>query len=132
MKNTFITTRERQEEVLDWGTLFRLSGPQKTGAEKLVVIEVNLSPGCGHDFHKHPQQEEVIYVIDGEIEQWVGTEKQTLSAGESAFIPAEKVHASFNVGSAPAKLLAILSPSIGEEGYELVEVFDQAPWDTMR
>lgn len=128
----FITDNERQEEVLDWGTLFRLSGPQKTQADKLVVIEVNITPGNGHNFHKHPQQEEVIYVIEGEIEQWVGQEKRILQAGDSVFIPADGVHASFNVGTTDAKLLAILSPSIGEEGYELVEVYDQSPWDSLR
>lgn len=132
MSNLFITNTEREEETLDWGTLFRMSGPQKTGAEKLVVIEVNLLPGTGHDFHKHPQQEEVIYVIEGEIEQWVGKEKRILRSGESAFIPADGVHASFNMGTKIAKVLAILSPSIGEEGYELVEVYDQAPWNAMR
>ena len=128
----FITDKERQEEVLDWGTLFRLSGPQKTKADKLVVIEVNITPGNGHNFHKHPQQEEVIYVIEGEIEQWVGEEKRMLQPGDSVFIPADGVHASFNVGTTDAKVLAILTPSIGEDGYELVEVYDQPTWNSLR
>lgn len=132
MNKSFITTAEREKEVLDWGTLFRLSGPQKTNAKNLVVIEVNITPGNGHNFHKHPQQEEVIYVVEGEIEQWVGQEKRILTNGDSVFIPADGVHASFNVGTRDAKLLAILSPCIGDEGYELVEVFDQAPWNTLR
>ncbi|MEZ5040362.1 MAG: cupin domain-containing protein [Saprospiraceae bacterium] len=132
MNKSFITATEREKEVLDWGTLFRLSGPQKTNAENLVVIEVNITPGNGHNFHKHPQQEEVIYVVEGEIEQWVGQEKRILTNGDSVFIPADGVHASFNVGTRDAKLLAILSPCIGDEGYELVEVFDQAPWNTLR
>lgn len=128
----FITHSEREQEILDWGTLFRLSGPQKTQAQQLVVIEVNITPGNGHNFHKHPQQEEVIYVIEGIIEQWVGQEKRLLKPGDSAFIPADGVHASFNIGTTDAKVLAILSPSIGEEGYELVEVYDQAPWSGLR
>ena len=132
MSKSFITQTERQEEVLDWGTLFRLSGPQKTHAGQLVVIEVNISPGEGHNFHHHPQQEEVIYVISGTIEQWVGQEKRILGPGESAFIPAAGVHASFNIGDSDAKLLAILGPSVGDDGYELVEVYDQAPWNTLR
>ena len=132
MQTYFIAGEARQEQQLDWGTLFRLSGPQKTGAEKLVVIEVNLQPGKGHNFHKHPQQEEVIYVVEGEVEQWVGQECRTLRTGESVFIPADMVHASFNVGSRDAKLLAILSPCIGEEGYELVEVFEEEPWKGLR
>ncbi len=132
MSTTFIKQNNREINVLDWGNLIRLSGPITTKAAQLVVIEVHISPGKGHDFHKHPNQEEVIYVIEGEIEQWVDKEKTTLTAGESAFIPADVVHASFNVGTANAKLLAILSPSVGEEGYELVEVYEESPWNTLR
>lgn len=128
----FITKDKKEKEVLDWGNLTRLSGPNKTKAKDLVVIEVNIAPGQGHDFHKHPQQEEVIYVINGKVEQWVGQEKRMLGAGDSVFIPANGVHASFNVGDTDARLIAILGPSIGEDGYELVEVYDQAPWNSLR
>ena len=128
--NFFIKKKQKDTEVLDWGNLTRLSGPNKTNAKDLVVIEVNISPGQGHDFHKHPQQEEVIYVVKGKVEQWVGQEKQILRAGESVFIPADKVHASFNVGNSDARLIAILGPSVGADGYELVEVYNAAPWNS--
>ena len=133
MSKFFITNAEREKMTLDWGDLFRLSDPEKTNAKQIVVLEVNISPGEGHNFHKHPKQEEVIYVINGKIEQWVDQEKRILTDGESAFIPADMVHASFNAGDSDAKLLAILSPCIGDaDGYELEEVYDQAPWNTLR
>ncbi len=128
----FITQKDQTTDIQDWGNLIWMSSPKVTDARQLVVIEVNLKPGNGHNFHKHPQQEEVIYVISGAIEQWVGQEKCVLKAGESAFIPADEVHASFNVGSTEAKLLAILSPCIGEEGYELVDVMNEDPWNSIR
>ncbi len=132
MSKKFITTDDRTPEVLDWGNLIWLSNSKVTNAKQLVVIEVNLEPGKGHNFHYHPGQEEVIYVIQGQIEQWVERETKTLRAGESAFIPADVVHASFNTGNATAKLLAIIGPCKGEMGYELVDVFEQAPWKTLR
>ncbi len=95
-------------------------------------MEVSLSPGYGHDFHKHPEQEEVIYVIAGSVEQWLEDKKQVLNAGDSVFIPADMVHASFNISDRPAKLLVTLSPSKGAEGYQLVDVYDQAPWNSLR
>ena len=76
MSEAFITQENRQTEVLDWGDLIRLSGPKRTGANQLIVIEVNVNPGEGHNFHKHPRQEEVIYVISGKVEQWVNREKR--------------------------------------------------------
>jgi quercetin dioxygenase-like cupin family protein len=132
MSGKFIPAAQADREKLDWGTLAWLSRPTTTEAEQLVVIEVNLSPGHGHNFHKHPEQEEVIYVIEGSIEQWLRQEKRMLNPGDSVFIPADTVHASFNVSSRPAKLLAILGPCVGPEGYQLVDVSGDAPWNALR
>ena len=132
MISKFISSKEVEREELDWGSLAWFSSPAASNAKDLVVIEVTLSPAGGHNFHKHPNQEEVIYVIDGEIEQWVDQEKQTLRPGDSAFISADVVHASFNVSDRNAKLLAILGPCVGSEGYELVDVAKQEPWASIR
>ena len=132
MSGKFIPAAEAEREQLDWGALAWLSRPQTTGAKDLVVIEVNLSPGGGHNFHKHPEQEEVIYVIEGTVEQWLRDEKRMLSSGDSIFIPADVVHASFNISSASAKLLAILGPCVSDEGYQLVDVADESPWNSLR
>ena len=71
MAGKFVLAREVKPEINDWGKLGWLSNPPNTGAEKLTVIDVTLSPGKGHDFHKHPDQEEVILVVAGKVEQWV-------------------------------------------------------------
>ena len=128
----FFARDEVQRDAMEGFELGWHSRPETTAAEQLVVIEVRLDPGGGHNFHRHPNQEEVIYVLAGEIEQWVDRRKRTLRAGDSAFIPAAMVHASFNVSAASAKVLAILGPCIGADGYELVEVHEQAPWSGLR
>jgi quercetin dioxygenase-like cupin family protein len=132
MKRDFAISSEVEPEVLDWGSLKWLSHPPSTGAAQLAVIEVTLAPGKGHDFHKHPDQEEVLYVVAGRVEQWVGDQMRMLGAGDSAFLAADMVHASFNAGDTDAKIIAILGPCVGENGYELVDVADQAPWNTLR
>lgn len=96
------------------------------------MVEVILSPRGRHDFHKHPHQEEVIYVLEGEIEQWLDREKRILRPGDSVFIGPGVVHASFNAGERTAKMLAVLGPCVGSEGYELVDVADQEPWASLR
>ena len=132
MQGKFVVAAEADRDELDWGTMMWISRPQTTGAKDLVAIEVNLMPGGGHNFHKHPDQEEVIYVIEGSIEQWLEDRRQDLNAGDSVFIPADVVHASFNVSSAPAKLFVTLGPCSGDEGYQLVEVDNQEPWNSLR
>ncbi len=132
MPSKFVIAKDTKLEINDWGRLGWLSNPPSTGAKQLTVIDVNLDPGKGHDFHKHPDQEEVILVVAGKVEQWVDREKRILGPGDSAFIPGDVVHASFNVGDTPAKIVAILGPCVGPIGYELVDVANEAPWKTLR
>ena len=132
MDKKFFIANELEPVNLDWGVQHWFSDPKSTGAEELVVIQVEIFPGFGHDFHRHPNQEESIVVLKGEIEQWLETDNKILKEGDSAFIPKDMVHASFNVSEEPVKVLAILGPCIGEEGYELVDVSDQAPWNDLR
>ena len=115
----------------DWGVFAQVSGP-RDGLEGIVAIEATFLPGKCHDFHRHPGQEEVIYVIEGSIEQWVLDEKQVLTAGDSVVIPASAVHASFNEGTVPAKILAILSPAVGDDGYGVEDVSADEPWASLR
>jgi len=132
MTGKFISSREVKREQVDWGALAWFSSPVASAAKNLVVLEVNLKSAGGHNFHKHPDQEEVIYVLEGEVEQWVDREKRLLGRGDSAFIGAGVVHASFNVSNSNAKLLAILGPCVGADGYELVDVSQQEPWTHLR
>jgi quercetin dioxygenase-like cupin family protein len=132
MQRRFTIASQTEPEVLDWGRLRWLCNPPSTGAKELTVIDVTLSPGKGHDFHKHPDQEEVILCVSGSVEQWVDREKRVLAPGDSAFIPAGVVHASFNVGQAEAKVVAILGPCKGAIGYEVVEMAAEAPWNRLR
>lgn len=132
MTGTFMMSVNTPAESLHWGKLRWMSSPPATNARDLTVIEVNILPGEGHDFHKHPDQEEVIYVISGKVEQWLDQEKRILGPGDSVFIGADVVHASFNAGDVGAQLLAILGPCVGEAGYEVVEVAHEAPWSSLR
>ena len=132
MPGKFVIRSEVPADALNWGQLRWLCNPPSTGAKDLTVIDVTLKPGKGHNFHKHPEQEEVIVIVSGQVEQWLDREKRVLGPGDSVFIPADMVHASFNVGSSEAKLAAILGPCVGEVGYVSVEMGDATPWSTLR
>lgn len=128
----FLKSHDLKWDNLDWGSVASISGPQLNHAKDIVTLAVKLNPGKGHNFHKHPAQEEVIYVLDGVIEQWVNRRKSILQSGDSVFIAADEVHASFNVGETEATLLAILGPAVGESGYEVVDVSTASPWNQLR
>jgi quercetin dioxygenase-like cupin family protein len=132
MPGKFTIAPDVPPDELDWGQLRWLSHPPSTGARQLTVIDVTLAPGKGHDFHQHPEHEEDILILAGEVEQWVDRDKRVLNPGDSAFVPAGVVHASFNVGEGDAKIVAILGPCVGDGGYELVDVAAEAPWNGLR
>ncbi|HSV00498.1 MAG TPA: cupin domain-containing protein [Roseiarcus sp.] len=132
MPGKFVIANEIEVKSDDFGASSRLSDPHSTGARQLTVIDVNFDPGKGHNFHKHPDQEEMVLVVAGKVEQWVDREKRILGPGDSAFIPADVVHASFNAADQPAKIVAILGPCVGPTGYEVVDVANDAPWKTLR
>ena len=132
MTGTFVRRADVEREQLDWGGLGWVSRPSSTGARQLTVLEVTLEPGHSHDFHKHPDQEEIILVQAGEIEQWVEEKSAVLGPGEAVFIGKGTVHASFNTGQETARLIVALGPCAGEGGYELVDVSGEEPWRSLR
>lgn len=132
MNGKFVLAKDLAPDVQEWGQLRWVCNPPVTGARDITVLHVTLSPGKGHNFHKHPDQEEVIYVVGGKVEQWIEREKKILVPGDSAFIPGGMVHASFNTSDADAHVIAILSPCVGKVGYEVIEVGDEAPWKGLR
>ena len=128
----FIKQADIEHEQYDWGDVGWRCLP-KTGAEQIVVMDVTLEPGGGHDFHRHPGQEEVIIVKRGRITQYLEQESTTLEVDDSVFIDADLVHASFNESDQPALLQVIIAPSLREgTGYGLVDVSDEEPWASVR
>jgi quercetin dioxygenase-like cupin family protein len=131
MPGSFKTRESLPRQEHDWGVFAQVSGP-RDGLVGIVAIEATFLPGKCHDFHRHPGQEEVIYVIEGTIEQWLEQEKRVLSAGDSVVISASAVHATFNDGDEAAKILAILSPAVGDDGYGVEDVSGEKPWASLR
>ena len=131
MKTPFITETEAIKEDFKGRTNFWMCRPEITNARDLQVCRAVLPPGEGHGFHHHPELEEAIYVIEGEVEQWVGTEKRLLKPGELAHMAAGVVHATFNTGNHDAVILAILSPG-SCDGPFLIDVSGEEPWASLR
>jgi len=131
MTSQFRIKKEIAPDQADWGHSRWLSHPASTGARQLAALDANIAPGKGHDFHKHPDQEEVLYVIDGQIEQWIDREKRILGAGDTIFIAPGTVHATFNVGKEDAHVVVVFSPCVGD-GFEAVDMSGDTPWQGLR
>ncbi|TDU69337.1 Cupin domain-containing protein [Prosthecobacter fusiformis] len=107
----FIQTDDAARETNAWTSNEWLCRPDLVEADKLLMVRANMAPMHCHPFHCHPHREEIIYVIYGRAEQWVGEECRILKAGEMAHIPPGVVHATYNPHAEPLVFLAILSPA---------------------
>jgi quercetin dioxygenase-like cupin family protein len=128
----FLPSAELERDLPYWGSMAWISRPSTTGAKDLMVAEVEFAPGTFHHFHYHPGQEEVLYVLDGRVEQWVDREMRVMEPGDSAFVAPDVVHASFNVADGPSRILVVVGPCVPPDGYVAVEVADAEPWSSLR
>jgi quercetin dioxygenase-like cupin family protein len=126
----FVTDRECSLEQLPWGPHEWLCRPGLTDAKQLQVVRVTMPAGKCHAFHRHPEFEEVLYLVDGKLEQFVGRERRVITAGTLVHVPTNEVHGSYNVFEKPATFLAILSPAACQ-GPPLIDVSGEEPWRSL-
>lgn len=127
----FVTAREVSAEESPWGMRESLCRPGFTAAERLYMVRMNMPPGQAHPFHRHPEREEIIYVLSGTAEQWVDRESRILGPGEMTHVPRDVVHGTYNVGSETLVFLAILSPATSD-GPVTVDVSMDPPWVSLK
>jgi quercetin dioxygenase-like cupin family protein len=97
----------------------------------LMFVRAQLPPGEAHRFHFHPKMEEILYILSGTAEQWIGKEKRIMKAGDAIYLPVGMVHGTYNVGAETLDFLAVLSPA-KSEGPVTVEVSEDEPWRSLR
>jgi quercetin dioxygenase-like cupin family protein len=110
--NITIKTPAEGETLNIAGGKYRiLISGEETGGN-YAVIEMNVPPGGGPAPHRHPEMQEMFYVVEGEVE--FRTEAGHTLAAKGSFINIPLgggVHAFKNTGTQPAKLLCTVVPS---------------------
>jgi mannose-6-phosphate isomerase-like protein (cupin superfamily) len=84
----------------------------------LAVLEGSFRPGSGAPAHVHHQHEESFYVLTGEFLFRVGSQSVRAAAGTFVFAPRDVPHSFENVGSAPGRVLGIMTPAGFEQFFE--------------
>lgn len=107
----FVQQDDVIRETNDWTHNEWLCRPDLVAAEKLMMVRATMPAFHCHPFHYHPYREEIIYVLSGKAEQWIGVESRILGPGDIVHVPAGVVHATYNPFDAPLVFQAILSPA---------------------
>ena len=101
-----------------WGRITWLHSGE-TGAEGLTVGEVIINPGQSNAVHSHPNCEEVLYLISGELDHTCGEEGTShLTPGMSILIPTGVKHNARCTSAEPARMLVVYSSAYREVAEE--------------
>jgi quercetin dioxygenase-like cupin family protein len=126
----FVAAGEAEVEALEGKTHHWYFREGLGDADSLVFVRACITPGAGHDWHTHPEMDEIIYVLEGEMTQWLEKESRVLRPGDSIFIPRGVVHGCLNQSAADCEFLAILTPS-KIAGPFAVDVAGQTDWPSL-
>ena len=83
-------------------------GSVSSGASQLYMGVGIVPPGAGTPRHLHEVDEEILYILDGEITLVLGDETHIVTTGGTAFIPPGTWMQVTNRSSKPARVLGVL------------------------
>ena len=74
------------------------------------VVEIVTPPGKGIDLHVHEREDELVYLLEGEIEVMLGNQKMKAVPEVMALLPRGIAHGFTNIGNKPSRLLDTILP----------------------
>lgn len=100
-----------------WGDLRWLANAQNGNARGLTLGRVVIKAGHSNPRHCHPNCEELLYLLSGELEHSVGDESVILRAGDTLTIPPGAFHNAVSVGEVDADMIVVYDSAA--RGFEL-------------
>jgi quercetin dioxygenase-like cupin family protein len=88
--------------------VIKASGAQTR--EQLCVLESTYPAGLRVHEHVHAGEDEMFYLLAGEVSIFCDEDSWTATAGSFVFVPRDRPHAFTVTGSEPARALVITGP----------------------
>jgi len=89
-------------------TFHKIKGSATNGA--FSVMEFVTPPGKDVALHVHEREDELVYLLEGEIEVTLGNRKMKAVSGVMALLPRGIPHGFTNIGNKPSRLLDTILP----------------------
>jgi quercetin dioxygenase-like cupin family protein len=113
-------SEQKVSHPFEGATTLSMAG-SATGSKFLTVGDLSVEPGRKSVYHIHPNTEESIFVVEGEVEFRLGDRKFRTTAGDCVIATRGVGHALQNVGPKTARLITMY-PSPAPERAEVPEV----------
>ena len=108
--------RQTREEWRS-GVLTRMCTSAVNGAGQLCIFEQWCETGHGAPTHLHAV-EEVLRVLDGKADVWIGDEHATVTSGQLVIVPAGRKHGFSNTGTTVLHIESTLAAPVFEAAYD--------------
>ena len=103
------TTGAGQQASFSWGVIeWLFDGQLAPGAEQ-TLGHVVIEPGQTNPLHAHPNCEEMLYLLEGEIEHSLDGAVDPMKAGDAIRVPTGARHNARNTGATTARMIIIYS-----------------------
>jgi quercetin dioxygenase-like cupin family protein len=111
-----VMTRPDQEGLIVSNVINR----DDTGTRKIILLSSEIPPGKVHLLHRHPNAEQIMYVLEGSCLALSEGEPTRLNEGDAVFIAQGEWHGVRNDTEEPAVTLVIYAGAgtLEEAGYE--------------
>jgi quercetin dioxygenase-like cupin family protein len=108
-RTAFVSAAEAKEVPLPHCLLRWLCQEEFSDLQGLSFGEASFPVGGGHGPHRHPNAEEILYVLRGRASQGVSDQERELGPGDVALVRRDEVHWTRSIGEEPLVLLVVFS-----------------------
>jgi quercetin dioxygenase-like cupin family protein len=98
-----------QAQVFDWGSIQWLVNGRRLADSQLTFGYVEIKAGLKNPRHYHPNCDEVLYLLEGELDHSLGDDLYHLTAGMAIHIPTGIAHDAVNRGAQVARMVVAYS-----------------------
>lgn len=108
-----------------WGTLHWISDGRVFARCQQTLGLVTINVGWDNGIHRHPTDQEILYVRRGRCRHLCGEQSVILEPGDVLFIPAGQPHGAVNIGDEPVEL--IVNYPTGHRSFESIRRAERVP-----
>lgn len=119
MSEPVFRSRGEGEEVghpLGGYVTFKARGGETNG--RVTAFETIVGPNEGPPLHRHANEDETLYVLEGEFRFKLGDDLHPAPPGSFVFVPQGATHSFQNVGETQGRMLIHFTPSGMERFFE--------------
>ena len=111
MEQKLLTKAETDSKTIEtpWGSLCWLAGRAFGNSDDMTVGRVTIKPGMCNPRHRHPNCDEVLYLLHGTLEHTLDEQTVVVHAGDTVSVRRGVFHNATNIGNRDADMIVVFS-----------------------